>query len=49
VLALIAIVGLLGFAQVNLHLDGPVRRYLAKAVFPYCIAYRLSSMPRDSG
>ncbi len=34
------IVGLLGFARLRLHNDGPVRRYLTEAIFPYYIAHQ---------
>jgi glucans biosynthesis protein C len=40
VLAWTAILGLLGFAQLRLHHDGPVRRYLTEAIFPYYIAHQ---------
>lgn len=40
VLAWSAILGLLGFAQTGLHHDGPVRRYLTEAIFPYYIAHQ---------
>lgn len=40
VLAWSAILGLLGFAQIRLHHDGPVRRYLTEAIFPYYIAHQ---------
>lgn len=40
VLAWSAIIGLLGFAQTRLHHDGPVRRYLTEAIFPYYIAHQ---------
>ena len=40
VLAWTAILGLLGFAQLRLHRDGPVRRYLTEAIFPYYIAHQ---------
>lgn len=40
VLAWSAILGLLGFAQTRLHHDGPVRRYLTEAIFPYYIAHQ---------
>lgn len=40
VLAWTAILGLLGFAQTRLHHDGPVRRYLTEAIFPYYIAHQ---------
>lgn len=33
-------VGLLGFALVHLHRDGPVRRYLTDAIFPWYIAHQ---------
>jgi glucans biosynthesis protein C len=39
-LAWSAVLGLLGFAQTRLHYDGPVRRYLTEAVFPYYIAHQ---------
>ena len=32
--------GLIGFAQTRLHHDGPVRRYLTEAIFPYYIAHQ---------
>ena len=35
-----AILGLLGFARVHLHRDGPVRRYLTDAIFPFYIAHQ---------
>ncbi|MFN4241082.1 MAG: hypothetical protein ACK4E5_10655 [Erythrobacter cryptus] len=35
-----AILGLLGFAQTRLHHDGPVRRYLTEAIFPYYIIHQ---------
>ncbi len=35
-----AILGLLGSAQTRLHHDGPVRRYLTEAIFPYYIAHQ---------
>jgi hypothetical protein len=34
------ILGLLGFAQLRLHRDGPVRRYLTEAIFPWYIAHQ---------
>lgn len=34
------ILGLLGFGQIRLHYDGPVRRYLTEAIFPYYIAHQ---------
>ena len=34
------IIGLLGFARSHLHHDGPVRRYLTEAIFPYYIAHQ---------
>jgi len=40
VLAWSAILGLLGFAQLRLHHDGPIRRYLTEAIFPYYIAHQ---------
>lgn len=33
-------IGLLGFALVHLHRDGPVRRYLTDAIFPCYIAHQ---------
>jgi glucans biosynthesis protein C len=39
-LAWSAILGLLGMAQVHLHHDGPVRRYLTEAIFPYYIVHQ---------
>jgi glucan biosynthesis protein C len=39
-LAWSAILGLIGFAQIRLHHDGPVRRYLTEAIFPYYIAHQ---------
>lgn len=39
-LAWTAILGLLGMAQLKLHYDGPVRRYLTEAIFPYYIAHQ---------
>lgn len=39
-LAWSAILGLLGFAQTRLHHDGPVRRYLTEAIFPFYIAHQ---------
>ncbi|MBX3562376.1 MAG: acyltransferase family protein [Sphingomonas sp.] len=35
-----AILALLGMAQLFLHRDGPVRRYLTDAIFPYYIAHQ---------
>lgn len=35
-----AILGLLGFAQLHLHRDSKVRRYLTEAIFPYYIAHQ---------
>lgn len=35
-----AILGLLGLAQTYLHHDGPVRRYLTEAIFPYYIVHQ---------
>jgi hypothetical protein len=35
-----AILALLGFAQRHLHRDGPVRRYLTDAIFPYYIVHQ---------
>lgn len=40
VLAWSAILGLLGLAQSRLHRDGPVRRYLTEAIFPYYIVHQ---------
>ena len=40
VLAWSAILGLLGFAQTRRYHDGPVRRYLTEAIFPYYIAHQ---------
>lgn len=40
VLAWCTILGLLGFAQIHLHHDGPVRRYLTEAIFPYYIVHQ---------
>ena len=40
ILAWSAIVALLGAAQLFLHRDGPVRRYLTDAIFPYYIAHQ---------
>lgn len=34
------ILGLLGLAQTRLDYDGPVRRYLTEAIYPYYIAHR---------
>ncbi len=34
------IVGLLGFAREHLHRDGPARRYLTEAIFPFYIAHQ---------
>lgn len=39
-LAWTAILGLMGFAQLHLHRDGPVRRYLTEAIFPYYIMHQ---------
>jgi surface polysaccharide O-acyltransferase-like enzyme len=39
-LAWTAILGLLGMAQLHLHYDGPIRRYLTEAIFPYYIAHQ---------
>jgi glucans biosynthesis protein C len=39
-LAWTAILGLLGFARAHLHYDGPVRRYLTEAIFPYYIVHQ---------
>jgi peptidoglycan/LPS O-acetylase OafA/YrhL len=35
-----AILALLGFAQLHLHRDGPARRYLTEAIFPWYIAHQ---------
>ncbi len=35
-----SIIALLGMSQVFLHRDGPVRRYLTEAMFPYYIAHQ---------
>jgi peptidoglycan/LPS O-acetylase OafA/YrhL len=40
VLAWTAILGLIGFARAHLHHDGPVRRYLSEAIFPFYIAHQ---------
>jgi len=40
VLAWSAILALIGFARARLHHDGPVRRYLTEAVFPYYIVHQ---------
>lgn len=40
VLAWAAILGLLGMAQLHLHRDSGVRRYLTEAIFPYYIAHQ---------
>lgn len=40
VLAWSAILGLIGFAQTRLHHDGPLRRYLTEAIFPYYIVHQ---------
>lgn len=34
------IIGLLGFARQYLHRDGPARRYLTEAIFPFYIAHQ---------
>lgn len=39
-LAWTAVLGLLGMAQLHLHYDGPGRRYLTEAIFPYYIAHQ---------
>ncbi|MCE2842479.1 MAG: acyltransferase family protein [Novosphingobium sp.] len=39
-LAWAMILGLLGLAQTYLHYDGPVRRYLTEAIFPYYIVHQ---------
>ena len=40
ILAWSAILGLLGLAQTHFHRDGPMRRYLTEAIFPYYIAHQ---------
>lgn len=40
ILAWSAILGLLGFARLRLNHDGPVRRYLTEAIFPFYIAHQ---------
>ena len=35
-----AILALLGLARLHLHRDGPARRYLTEAIFPYYIAHQ---------
>jgi glucans biosynthesis protein C len=40
VLAWMTILGLLGLARAHLHHDGPVRRYLSEAIFPFYIAHQ---------
>jgi glucan biosynthesis protein C len=35
-----AVIALLGFARYHLHRDGPARRYLTEAIFPYYIAHQ---------
>jgi glucan biosynthesis protein C len=35
-----AVIALLGFARIHLHRDGPARRYLTEAIFPYYIAHQ---------
>jgi peptidoglycan/LPS O-acetylase OafA/YrhL len=35
-----AVIALLGFARLHLHKDGPARRYLTDAIFPYYIAHQ---------
>jgi peptidoglycan/LPS O-acetylase OafA/YrhL len=40
VLAWTMILGLLGFARAHLNFDGPPRRYLTEAIFPYYIAHQ---------
>jgi hypothetical protein len=39
-LAWSAILGLLGFAQARLDRDGPARRYLTEAIFPFYIVHQ---------
>lgn len=39
-LAWTMILGLLGFARRHLNFDGPARRYLTEAIFPYYIAHQ---------
>lgn len=39
-LAWTMILGLLGFARAHLNFDGPARRYLTEAIFPYYIAHQ---------
>ena len=40
ILAWSTILGLLGLAQTHFHFDGPVRRYLTEAIFPYYIIHQ---------
>ncbi len=40
ILAWSTILGLLGLAQTQFHYDGPVRRYLTEAIFPYYIIHQ---------
>lgn len=40
VLAWSAILGMIGFARLRLNHDGPVRRYLTDAIFPFYIAHQ---------
>lgn len=40
ILAWTAILGLLGLARARLHYDGPARRYLSEAIFPFYIAHQ---------
>ena len=35
-----AVIALLGFARLRLHKDGPARRYLTDAIFPFYIAHQ---------
>ena len=35
-----AVIALLGFARLHLHKDGPARRYLTDAIFPFYIAHQ---------
>jgi hypothetical protein len=35
-----AVIGLLGWARLKLHRDGPARKYLTDAIFPYYIAHQ---------
>ncbi|MBX9706444.1 MAG: acyltransferase family protein [Caulobacteraceae bacterium] len=40
ILAWTAILGLVGLARAHLHYDGPARRYLSEAIFPFYIAHQ---------